>query len=84
MSLEESMFPLSGVLDGVGLNLTVMSYCGGLDVGIVADREIADDLFPLADAVARALDELVALLPETGAANASRNGTTTRRTRSIA
>ena len=60
---QEAMFPLSGVLDGVGLNLTVMSYCGGLDVGIVADREIAEDLFPLAEAVGRALDELVALVP---------------------
>ncbi|HEX6944685.1 MAG TPA: wax ester/triacylglycerol synthase family O-acyltransferase [Casimicrobiaceae bacterium] len=62
---QEAMFPLSGVLDGVGLNLTVMSYCGGLDVGVVADREIAGDLFPLAEAVGRALDELVALLPRT-------------------
>lgn len=61
---QEAMYPLSGVLDGVGLNLTVMSYCGGLDVGVVADREIAGELSPLTDAVGRALGELVALLPD--------------------
>ena len=70
---QEAMYPLSGVLDGVGLNLTVMSYCGGLDVGVVADREVAHELFGLADGVARALDELVALLPA-AARPAARNG----------
>jgi len=60
---QEAMYPLSAIMDGAGLNLTVMSYAGGLDIGIVADRELAEDLFPLADAVRAAHAELVALLP---------------------
>jgi hypothetical protein len=39
-----------------------MSYLGGLNFGIVADRDLVDDAWPLADALGRAHDELVALL----------------------
>lgn len=60
---QEAMYPLSAIIDGAALNLTVMSYAGGLDIGIVADRELAGDLFPLANATREALAELVALLP---------------------
>jgi WS/DGAT/MGAT family acyltransferase len=31
-------YPISVITDGMGLNITVMSYCGHLDFGIVADR----------------------------------------------
>src|SRR5206468_2673489 len=31
-------YPVSVITDGLGLNITVMSYCGHLDFGIVADR----------------------------------------------
>ena len=60
---QEAMFPLSGIIDGTALNLTVMSYCGGLDFGVVADRDVAADLFPLTQALAGAQAELVGLLP---------------------
>ncbi|MEJ7583905.1 MAG: wax ester/triacylglycerol synthase family O-acyltransferase, partial [Acidimicrobiales bacterium] len=33
-------FPVSAIVDGVGLNITVMSYMGDLDFGIVACREM--------------------------------------------
>ncbi len=61
---QEAMFPLSAIMDGAALNMTVMSYCGGLDFGVVADRGVADDLWPLTEALARAQAELVALLPK--------------------
>ena len=32
-------YPVSAIADGIGLNITVMSYMGDLDFGIVADRE---------------------------------------------
>jgi WS/DGAT/MGAT family acyltransferase len=33
-----AQYPVSVITDGMGLNITVMSYCGHLDFGIVADR----------------------------------------------
>ncbi len=37
-------YPVSVITDGMGLNITVMSYCGHLDFGIVADREQMPDV----------------------------------------
>jgi diacylglycerol O-acyltransferase / wax synthase len=54
----QSYFPVSVVVDGVGLNITVMSYRDHLDFGIVADREQVDDVWSLMDGAAAALDEL--------------------------
>jgi diacylglycerol O-acyltransferase len=60
----EALYPVSAIMDGVGLNITVMSYGGGLDFGIVVDREMVDDVWPLAEAMQRAQSELLALVPE--------------------
>lgn len=35
----ESMYPLSIISDGMGLNVTVISYRDSVDIGITADRE---------------------------------------------
>lgn len=59
----EALYPVSAVMHGVGLNLTVMSYCGGLNFGIVADRDLVPDAWPLAAALRTAQDELTALAP---------------------
>jgi hypothetical protein len=37
-------YPVSVITDGMGLNITVMSYLGKLDFGIVADRVQMPDL----------------------------------------
>jgi WS/DGAT/MGAT family acyltransferase len=59
----EALYPVSAIAHGVGVNFTVMSYCGGLDFGVVADRDVVDDAWPLAAALREAQAELVALLP---------------------
>jgi diacylglycerol O-acyltransferase len=46
------------VIDGVGLNMTVMSYRDRVDFGIVTDRDQIDDAWSLMDGTAAALDEL--------------------------
>ena len=46
------------ITDGIGLNITVMSYCGHLDFGIVADREQMPDLWNLIDWLRGSLGEL--------------------------
>ena len=61
-------------MHGVGLNLTVMSHCGGLYFGIVVDRDLVDDAWPLAAALHEAQAELVALVPRRAKAAATRGG----------
>ena len=53
-------YPVSAVTDGMGLNITVLSYEDRLDFAIVADREQVPDAWPLMDALGTALDELKA------------------------
>ena len=54
----EANYPVSVITDGMGLNITVMSYCGHLDFGIVADREQMRDVWSLIGWLDDALDEL--------------------------
>jgi diacylglycerol O-acyltransferase / wax synthase len=54
----EANYPVSVITDGMGLNITVMSYCGKLDFGIVADRDQMPDLDRLIDWLGEALEEL--------------------------
>jgi hypothetical protein len=54
----EANYPISVITDGMGLNITVMSYLGRLDFGIVADREQMPDLWSLIGWLGDALAEL--------------------------
>jgi WS/DGAT/MGAT family acyltransferase len=54
----QAHFPVSVVIDGVGLNMTVMSYRDHVDFGIIADRDQIDDVWALMDGTASALQEL--------------------------
>ena len=54
----EANYPVSVVTDGMGLNITVMSYCGTLDFGLVADRDQMPDLESLMGWLDDALVEL--------------------------
>ncbi len=51
-------YPISVITDGMGLNITVMSYCGHLDFGIVADREQMRDVWKLIGWLEESLAEL--------------------------
>ncbi|HUY21180.1 MAG TPA: wax ester/triacylglycerol synthase family O-acyltransferase [Acidimicrobiales bacterium] len=53
-------FPLGPVMDGAGLNVTVMSYRGTLNWGFMACAETVPRVAELAAAVPTALDELLA------------------------
>jgi hypothetical protein len=54
----EANYPVSVITDGLGLNITVMSYCGKLDFGIVADREQMRDVWKLIGWLGESLQEL--------------------------
>ncbi|WP_422746395.1 WS/DGAT/MGAT family O-acyltransferase [Mycobacterium sp. WMMD1722] len=55
-----AMYPIGPVFHGAGLNITVMSLNGKLDVGIVSCPELLPDLWTLADDFGPALAELLA------------------------
>ena len=46
------------IVDGVGLNMTLMSYNGNLDFGLVADREMMPDVWLLMDFLRDELETL--------------------------
>jgi WS/DGAT/MGAT family acyltransferase len=52
-------YPMGPVMEGAGLNITVMSYRDSIDIGFMVDRELVPDVWAMADAVQLALDELL-------------------------
>jgi WS/DGAT/MGAT family acyltransferase len=52
--------PLGPVMEGAGLNITVLSYQDGIDVGLIASKELMPDLEDLASAFVDAMAELTA------------------------
>jgi WS/DGAT/MGAT family acyltransferase len=55
-------YPVSVITDGVGMNITAMSYRDHIDFGVVVDREQIDDAWPVMDRIRQGLadlDELV-------------------------
>ena len=54
----EANYPVSVITDGVGLNITVMSYRDKIDFGIIGDGDSTGDLWPLMETMRSGLDEL--------------------------
>ena len=54
----EAHYPISVITDGMGLNITVMSYDGGMNFGIVADRDQVPDVWSLIEWLRDSLEEL--------------------------
>ena len=53
-------YPVGPIMDGGGLNMTVMSYLDRLDFGLQACPDVLPDIWSLAEGLQVALDELVA------------------------
>ncbi len=56
----KAMYPLGPIFHGSGLNITVMSLSGKLDVGLISCPELLPDLWAMADDFAVAMEELLA------------------------
>jgi diacylglycerol O-acyltransferase len=52
-------YPVGPIIDGTGLNLTVMSYLDQLDFGLLACPDVFDDVWALAEDLNTALADLV-------------------------
>ena len=53
-----AVYPMGPVMEGAGLNLTVMSYCDSVDFGFFVDSELVPDVWDLAAATQQAFTEL--------------------------
>ncbi len=56
-------YPVSTIIDGQGLNVTVQSYLDTLDFGLLSCRELVPDLWAMVDAM---VDEVAVLADATG------------------
>ena len=54
----ERAYPMGPVLEGAGLNVTMLSYRESVDFGFLGATELLPDIWDLADAVPVAFDEL--------------------------
>ncbi|MGQ0830950.1 MAG: WS/DGAT/MGAT family O-acyltransferase [Microthrixaceae bacterium] len=52
-------YPVGPIMDGSGINMTVMSYLDQLDFGLLACPDVLDDVWNIADGLHAALAELV-------------------------
>ncbi|MEY2447866.1 MAG: diacylglycerol O-acyltransferase / wax synthase [Acidimicrobiaceae bacterium] len=57
----EGIYSVGPILEGIGLNVTVWSYCDQLNVGVIACREHITDPHEITDGMAAALDELLSI-----------------------
>src|SRR4051812_16021527 len=74
------LYPLGPILDGLGLNLTVLSNMDHMGFGFIACRELMPELWDLAHAVPEALGELTkALNGSGGSASAAKKSTAKRK-----
>jgi WS/DGAT/MGAT family acyltransferase len=53
-----AMYPMGPIFDGAGLNITVMSYMGNVNFGLVACRETVPRVWDIAHYLGDALEEL--------------------------
>jgi WS/DGAT/MGAT family acyltransferase len=56
----EAMYPLGPIFHGAGLNITVMSLNGKLNVGLISCPELLPDLWDMADGFVTGMAELLA------------------------
>jgi diacylglycerol O-acyltransferase len=54
----EAVYPLSTIVPGIGLNITCLSYCDQLSVGLVACPDVTPDLARLASFLTLALSSM--------------------------
>jgi len=59
-----AVYPFGPILEGAGLNLTVLSNMGSVDFGAIACREMVPDLWDIATGFTESIEELRKLAEE--------------------
>jgi diacylglycerol O-acyltransferase len=57
----DTMFPMSIITQGLGINFTCVSYANQVDVGIAIEPQLVPDPWTIVDGMQHALDEYLAL-----------------------
>ncbi len=57
----DGIYSVGPIIEGIGLNITVWSYCDQLNVGVLACRDHIGDPHEITDAMGVSLGELAAL-----------------------
>jgi diacylglycerol O-acyltransferase / wax synthase len=66
----DALYPIGPIVEGVGLNITALSYMGGLHVGMLGCRRLVPDMDSMAALLQSNLDQLLSAVPvTTGAAS---------------
>ncbi len=52
-------YPMGPIMDGAGLNITVLSYRNHIDIGFLADADLVPDIWDVAAQVEPAFDEVL-------------------------
>jgi len=61
----DALYPIGPVVEGVGLNITALSYMGGLHVGMLGCRRLVPDMASMAGMLQSNLDQLLSKVPAT-------------------
>jgi diacylglycerol O-acyltransferase len=73
----ETMYPMSIITDGIGINFTCVSYADNVDFGVTIEPDLVTRPWAIIDGLDAALKEYLALLPK----KTRRKRTATRRPR---
>jgi WS/DGAT/MGAT family acyltransferase len=57
----KAIHPLGPLVDGVGLNFTVLSHAGSVDLGVMACRELVSDLQNITTGIVDSVDQMLEL-----------------------
>jgi diacylglycerol O-acyltransferase / wax synthase len=60
----EQLYPIGPIMEGVGLNITAMSYVGNLYVGMLGCKKLVPDIETLPALMEESLDDLLSEVPE--------------------
>jgi WS/DGAT/MGAT family acyltransferase len=55
----EALYPLSIIIDGAGINVTIMSYKDSIDIGVTADRQQTPDVQKIVEGMQKATKQLL-------------------------
>jgi WS/DGAT/MGAT family acyltransferase len=75
----KGVFPFGPLLEGAGLNVTVLSNMGHVDFGVIACRELVPDVWDIADGFGEAVLELRKLADEATAPGPARKAAPARK-----
>ena len=75
----ECMYPISILTPGMGLSITCVSYCDGVDFGFSLAPELFDQPWDLVDGLFETLDEYLGLIPGKGSKAGKRRATAVKK-----